>query len=84
MYDLSVLTSHYQCYGSTALLTPKFVGQWNQGYDLFLNQFASTTDVCIIRNIVVDFVYNVLMLNLTSDQSYKPTNVQSNVIRLTF
>ena len=66
------------------LLTPQSVGQCNQDYNLFLNQFVNATGVCIIRNVVIDFVYNVLMLNLNSDQLYKPTNVRSNVIRSTF
>ena len=36
------------------------------------------------RNVIIDFVYKVLMLNLTNNQSYKPTNVRSNVKWLTF
>ena len=36
------------------------------------------------RNVVIDFVYKVLMLNLVSDQLYKPTNVWSNVKRPMF
>ena len=66
------------------MLTPQSVGQWNQDYDLFLNQFANATGACIIRNVVIDLMYNVLMLNLNSDQLYKPTNVRSNVKRSTF
>ena len=31
------------------------------------------------QNVIIDFVYKVLMLNLISDQLYKPTNVRSNV-----
>ena len=36
------------------------------------------------RNIITDFAYKVLMLNLISDQLYKPTNIRSNVKWSTF
>ena len=79
------------CYSTKApccllmqLLKSQSVGQWNQDYDLFLNQFANATGACIIRNVVIDLVYNVLMLNLNSDQLYEPMNVRSSVIRSTF
>ena len=66
------------------MLTPQSIGQWNQDYDLFLNQFANTTGTCIIWNVVIDLVHNILTLNLSSDRLYKPTNVQSNVKRSMF
>ena len=36
------------------------------------------------RNVVIDFVYKVFMLNLTNNQLYKPTNARSNVKWSTF
>ena len=66
------------------MLTPQSVDQWNEAYDLSLNQFADATGACIIQNVVIDLVYNVLMLNLNTDHLYKPTNVPSNVERSMF
>ena len=81
---LCLIYCKHVCSIIEALLMPQSVGQWNQDYNLFLNQFANATGMCIIQNVVIDLVYNALMLNLNSDQSYKPTNVRSNVKRSTF
>ena len=57
------------------VLIPQSIGQWNQDYAIYVwNQLTSATGVCINRNVVIDFVYKVLTLNLTSDQLYEKTN----------
>ena len=51
---------------------------------LFMKPIYKRNRRVYYQNVVIDFVYKVLLLNLTNNQLYKPTNVRSNVKRSTF